>query len=231
MEKMNFKPGFNVYNRVIVKNYRDTLMCGAAVIVGKGRNARSHMHSTTGISLATPETPDKIDPEKLAKELGVDMVAVNRGRIWTIDEMHYQGGYVADFHGVKMTWLGLMVAEDLFAQFKNPYLPSLIFRNTNWIWYAGKEVYLLREPNGTVWVLQEYTKDVDPTLTIDTLRDLGKKYKNLPAGWKFETKVLTKELSLDTARSDGWASILRDELGCTYQACGYDSDTSANYIP
>ena len=30
---------------------------------------------------------------------------------------------------------------------------------------------------------------------------------------------------------DGWASIIRDDLHCTYQAMGYDSDTSASYIP
>jgi hypothetical protein len=30
---------------------------------------------------------------------------------------------------------------------------------------------------------------------------------NLPKGWIFETKVLTQELSLNTARCDGWAAI------------------------
>jgi hypothetical protein len=67
--------------------------------------------------------------------------------------------------------------------------------------------------------------------STDNLRDLGKKYENLPEGLKAETKMLDKVLSLDTARCDGWASILRCEFGCTYQACGYDPDTSANYLP
>ena len=105
------KPGCNIYNRIHVKNYRDVLMCGAGVIVGKGRNARAHMHCTIGISVATPETPNKIDAAKLAKELGVDMVLVNRGRILTIDEMEIQGGYIIDFHGVKMTWMAEMVGR------------------------------------------------------------------------------------------------------------------------
>ena len=90
---------------------------------------------------------------------------------------------------------------------------------------------MLREPEGTIWVMYEYTRDVLLDLAIGNLRDLGKRYKNLPEGWKFEVKILTEDLSLDTARSDGWASVLRDEFGCTFQACGYDSDTSANYIP
>ena len=92
-------------------------------------------------------------------------------------------------------------------------------------------MHLLREPNGTVWVMQEYTKDVDPSLTLDNLHQVGSKLKGLPKGWVFETKVLTKELSLNTSRCDGWAAILRDELHCTYQGCGYGADTSANYVP
>lgn len=79
--------------------------------------------------------------------------------------------------------------------------------------------------------MQEYTKDVDPSLTLDNLDQVGRKLKNLPQGWTYETKVLTEDLSLDTARCDGWAAIIRDEFHCTYQGCGYGADTSANYVP
>ena len=72
------------------------------------------------------------------------------------------------------------------------YSPNLIYRNSNWIWHAGTPVHLLREPNGTVWVMQEYTKDVDPSLTLDNLHQVGGKLKDLPKGWVFETKVLTQ---------------------------------------
>lgn len=230
-KQMMLKPGPNVCNKIHVKNHRGTPFCGCAVIVGKGRNARAQMHATTGISNVTADTAGMIDTERLARELGVDMCAVNRGRVWTVDELEFTGGYIANFHGVHMSWVGEMVAANLFEQFNNAYLPSLIKRYTNWIYYVGKPVHLLREPNGTVWVMQEYTTGVDSSLTIDNLHEVGAKLKNLPAGWTFETTILTEQLSLDTTRADGWASILRDELGCTYQACGYDSDTSANYVP
>ncbi len=110
-------------------------------------------------------------------------------------------------------------------------MPSLIYRNTNWMWHAGKPVYLLREPGGAVWVLQEMTKEVDPSLEPDNLDRLGGKYQQLSDGWTFETKMLTDKLSLDTGRAGGWAAIIRDELGCTYQGCGYGADASANYVP
>ena len=124
-----------------------------------------------------------------------------------------------------------MTAAEAMAQFGAAYTPSLIYRNTNWVWHAGKPVYLLREPSGTVWVLQEYGNEVDETLTADNLDRLGGMYQNLPEGWTFETKILDEELSLDTSRAGGWAAIVRDEFGCTFQACGYGADTSANFIP
>jgi hypothetical protein len=228
---MTLRPGPVATNRIHVKNTRDQAFGGCAVIIGTGRHARARMHATTGISVCLPNTTDAIDPVKLAKELGADMCAVNKGRIWTIDEAEVLGGYRVDFHGVKMGWVGEMIVKDLMDQFHNAYLPCLIQRYSNWIFHAGKEVHILRDPEGTTWVMQEYTKAVDRTLTINNLKNVGKKLKKLPKGWTFETKVLTEELSLDTMRSDGWASIMRDELGCTYQACGYGGDTSANYIP
>ena len=99
-----------------------------------------------------------------------------------------------------MRWAGDMTGAEMMAQFKSPYSPSLIYRNTNWVWHAGKPVYLLREPEGAaVWVLQEFTQEVDPTLEADNLDQLGAKYKNLPEGFTFETKILDEELSLDTS--------------------------------
>lgn len=231
MQEFKLRPGPDVFNRIHVKDQRGQPFCGCAVIIGSGRNARSQMHATTGISQVTADTPNMIDPEQLAVELGADMCAVNRGRVWTIDEIELVGGYIADFHGVRMTWVGEMVAEDLFLQFQNPYLPSLIKRYTKWTFHAGKTVQILREPGGPVWVMQEYTAAVDPTLTIDNLHEVGAKLKSLPEGWTFETKVLDTDLVLDTMQCDAWASIIRDDLGCTYQACGYGHDTSANYIP
>ena len=122
------------------------------------------------------------------------MCAVNSGRFWMMDEIDHAGGDTVDFHGLGMRWAGDMTGAEMVAQFQNAYAPNLIQRNTIWTWHAGKRVHLLREPGGTVWVLQEYTKAVDPSLTPDNLDSLGKKFKDLPKGWKFEIKVLDKEL-------------------------------------
>ena len=227
---MKLITGLEGQTQVHVPNSRGLLFCGMAAIVGTGPLARAHVYTAATFPV-TPETHKAIDAEKLAGELEVDMCAVNSGRHWMHDEYYYMGSEVVNFHGVEMRWVGEMTAAEAMAQFGAVYTPSLIYRNTNWVWHAGKPVYLLREPNGTVWVLQEYGNEVDETLTADNLDRLGGMYKDLPEGWTFETKILDEELSLDTSRAGGWAAIMRDEFGCTFQACGYGADTNANYVP
>ena len=148
-----------------------------------------------------------------------------------MDEIKFLVGETQNFHGVELRWGGDMTGAEMISQMQSAYVPSLIRRSSVWTFKAGKPVFLLREPNGAVWVLQEYTKAVDPSLTPENLDSLGKKYTTLPQGWKFETKILEKDLVLDTTKAGGWAAIIRDDLHCTYQGCGYGADTSANYVP
>jgi hypothetical protein len=214
-----------------VMNTRGMAFGGAAVIVGTGRNERAHVYTATTCGNLAPGSIEKLDTKKLAADLGSGVVGVvpNAGRNWTMDEIDFHVGEVVDFQGIGMCWAGDMSGDEIKVHFASPYAVGKILRNTDWIYKAGKPVYLLRDPGGIVWVMQEYTKTVDPSLTIDNLDQVGSKLKKLPPGWKFETKVLTKDLSLDTRRSGLWASIIRDELGNTYEAAGFDD--LANYVP
>jgi hypothetical protein len=214
-----------------VSNTRGMPFGGAAVIVGTGRNERAHVYTATSCADLVPGSIEKIDMKKLAPTFGTNVKAIipNAGRHWTFDEMGVEVGEVVDFQGVKLCWVGDMSGDEIKAHFAAPYAVGKILRNTDWIYKKGKKVHLLHDPQGIVWVMQEYTKEVDPTLTIDNLDQVGGKLKKLPQGWTFETKVLAKDLSLDTRRTGLWASIIRDELGNTYEGVGFDD--LANYVP
>ena len=227
---MKLKTGVDPMSWVSFKNTRGLPFHGMGAFVGIGKTQRAHVFTAASIPV-DPEAYKKIDPKKLAVELGVDMCAVNYGRFWMMDEIEFLVTEPQSFHGVELRFGGDMTGAEMLTQFESAYVPSLIRRSTVWTFKAGKSVFLLREPGGPVWVLQEYTKAVDPSLTPDNLDSLGKKYTTLPQGWKFETKVLEKDLVLDTTKAGGWAAIIRDELHGTYQDCGYGADTSANYIP
>ena len=203
---------------------------GMAALVGTGRNQRAHVYTATlGEGPLIPGSIEKIDPKKLAEEIGVVACVPNAGRHWTMDEIDMHLGEVVDFQGVRMAWAGDMSADEIMQHMGGPYVIGKILRNTNWIYKAGKQVCLLREPGGLVWVMQEYTKEVDATLTMDNIGEIGPKLKKLPEGWKFETKILDRDLHLDTRRTGKWASIMRDELGNTYECTGFDD--LASYIP
>jgi|JI9StandDraft_1071089.scaffolds.fasta_scaffold92560_2 hypothetical protein len=227
---MKLKTGVDPTSRMSFKNTRGLPFHGMGAFVGTGKTQRAHVYTAASIPV-DPEAYKRIDPKKLAQELEVDMCAVNSGRFWMMDEIEFVVGETQNFHGVELRWGGDMTGAEMLTQFQSAYVPSLIRRSTVWTFKAGKSVCLLREPNGAVWVLQEYTKAVDPDLTPDNLHTLGGKLKNLPQGWTFETKILEKDLVLDTSKAGGWAAIIRDDLHCTYQGCGYGADTSANYVP
>ena len=227
---MKLKTGTDSPSWMSFKNTRGLPFHGMGAFIGTGKSLRAHVYTAASIPV-DPEAYKKIDPKKLAEELGVDMCAVNNGRFWMMDEIKFLVGETQSFHGMELCWGGDMTGAEMVSQFENAYVPSLIRRHTVWTFKAGKSVFLLREPGGPVWVLQEYTKAVDPGLTPDNLNALGGKLKNLPEGWTFETKVLDEDLVLDTGRAGSWAAIIRDDLHCTYQGCGYAKDTSANYVP
>ena len=227
---MKLKTGVDPTSRMSFKSARGLPFHGMGAFVGTGKTQRAHVYTAASIPV-DPEAYKRIDPNKLAQELEVDMCAVNSGRFWMMDELEFVVGETQNFHGVELRWGGDMTGAEMLTQFQSAYVPSLIRRSTVWTFKAGKSVCLLRESGGAVWVLQEYTKAVDPDLTPDNLHTLGGKLKNLPQGWTFETKILEKDLVLDTSKAGGWAAIIRDDLHCTYQGCGYGADTSANYVP
>ena len=130
-----------------------------------------------------------------------------------------RGGDPVDFHGVKMSWAGDMTGAEMIAQFQSAYVPSLIQRNTNWIFHAGKPVHLLREPSGTVWVLQEYTKAVDPSLTPDNLNTVGSKLKLPQAGSSRPRCSPRTSRWIPVAPAAGPRSFATSWN--TYQGCGY----------
>ena len=214
-----------------VMNTRGMAFGGAAVLVGTDRNQRAHVYTATTAGVLVPGSIEKIDVKKLAADLGSGVVAVvpNAGRHWTMDEIDMHVGEVVDFQGVKMCWAGDMSADEVKLHFSAPYVIGKILRNTDWIYKAGKPVYLLRDPSGITWVNAGVHEGGRPEPHHRQPRPGGRQAKKLPAGWKFETKVLTKDLSLDTRRTGLWASIMRDELGNTYEGTGFDD--LASYVP
>jgi len=154
---------------------------------------------------------------------------------WVVDQLYlYAGGEKYNFVGSTGTWVGQMGAKDLMAAAqaaKTPYLPLTNSQMSKWVYNVGSTVFLLRAPEGKVYVMQAVTNAVDTSLTYDQLPQLGSRLKQLPPGWTYEVKTLTKQLEFDVRKATpaGLKHLTLDEFGNVYLGCGFDS--ACNYLP
>jgi hypothetical protein len=208
--------------------------CEVAPIYGTSMgNAVADFYNPTGIDHCSPEQFAQIekDKEKIIKEMGARQVFLNPSRHWTWDEFWvYQVGDERQFGPVKMVWMGVVpVAAMKKAVGMGHYHPGQIHRSNKYLYKTGTTVYLLDMPDGKVLVMQSWTNYVNKGETADNLKDLGSQFKQLPPGWKFRTKVLDRDLTIEPPAPTRLAWVTQDEFQNTYQGCGYDA--ACNYVP
>ena len=96
---------------------------------------------------------------------------------------------------------------------KVPFTPHTVSRQASFTFAAGRQVYELVDPAGTVWVMQTYSQIKDPTLSMADLPGLAS-LLTLPAGWIYRTRTLTRPLVVATATRA--AQVLQDNLENSY---------------
>jgi hypothetical protein len=94
-----------------------------------------------------------------------------------------------------------------------PYSVNKVDRRAVFTFDAGRPVFELVDPDGRRWVMQTYSQVVDKNMSVDDLPGLGSRLSP-PAGWRYETRTLTKPLVVDTTASV--AHVMQDDLTNTY---------------
>jgi len=128
---------------------------------------------------------------------------------------------VRDFNGLKAHYWGQPEPGPTGEPMKpDPtkiqYMPVYFNRNSVITFEKDQPVFLPEDNGGTTWVYKNYTKTVDPTLTYEDLPKLDKRLKSLPAGYKFRTKTLDRDLIIKAV--DGKVRIMWDERGGSWDA-------------
>jgi hypothetical protein len=106
-----------------------------------------------------------------------------------------------------------------------PYEELKSHRKSTFTFKKGKPLFILEDPEGTPWVMQAFSKILDPNLPYEGLTELGSKLKP-PAGWKYRVTTLDQDLIISTPEGYNW--IVQDELQNTYDAC---KDGACNIQP
>lgn len=163
-------------------------------------------------------------------ESGYDVVAAykNGPRGWTMDTITIPVGPVVTFDGVQTRWMGegkFPKGMSLKDTHLTPYQPLKSHRKSTMTFKKGKPVFILEDAEGTPWVMQAFGQIVDPSITYDSLKNLGSKLK-LAEGWNYRMKMLEKDLVVSTPQGYNW--IVQDNLQNTYDAC---KEGACNYLP
>jgi hypothetical protein len=158
---------------------------------------------------------DALDPTAIAADLGAVAVKLNGPRHWVIDgvgqKVNTMEPVIRDFGGMDMRRLAVIDLGDTPGS--TPYTDNHVHRGAVWFFDAGKPVYELVAPDGTVYVMQAYCLAVDPTTTEGSLLTMGDRLAP-PAGWTYRVRTLDQELVVDTTHKV--ATVLQDEFEHSY---------------
>ena len=190
------------------KRYGEVLL----VTVGES-GPEATVYNTFPLNDCPAQLWDKLDAEALAKENGAVAALLNGPRYWLMSSIDKVAGGPQEhktFGGIEMI---RQATVQLASQNPAPYSVNKVARHTVFHFDAGRPVFELVDPNGQRWVMQTWSQIVDTKLGLADLPGLGRRL-NLPEGWRYETRVLTERLSVDTSTQD--AHVMQDDLTNTY---------------
>jgi hypothetical protein len=156
-----------------------------------------------------------LDAGTIAKDAGVPLAVLNGPRYWLMDTIKNYGPADTDtrtFGGIEMTKRANVDIGPV-ATARVPYTTHDVNRSVVFSFDAGTTIYELTAPDGTTYVMQTWSQQVDPTLVEAGLAAIGPRLE-LPEGWKFSSRTLTTPLVVDTRNEP--AHVLQDDLGNSY---------------
>ena len=189
--------------------------CEVLLVAPGATGAVAEVYSTWTLNDCPAEQWATIDMAAVAAEQEVPFALANGPRFWSMDSVTkapMSERVVATFGGIEMQRLAT-VSLGPPADLGKPYIPRAVDRQSVFTYAVGSTIHELTAPDGTVYVMQSWSQQIDPSLDEAALVDLTPKL-SLPEGWTYSTRVLTSELRVETM--DQPAMVLQDDLGNSY---------------
>ena len=189
--------------------------CEVLLVDLTGGDANAAVFNTFPINECPAEVWATLDPKAIATREGVPLAVLNGPRYWLMDRIENGGGpddVRKDFGGMEMIQRASLAIGPL-AEATKPYTTHNVNRSTVFAFDAGQTVYELTTADGTAYVMQSWSQQVDPNLSESDLAGLGARLQ-LPAGWTYRSRVLDAPLRVVTETTD--AKVLQDDLKNSY---------------
>lgn len=213
-------------------NYR---YCEVFLIGGRPfpKDLRAYFYNTTDLNggkttrdSCSDEVWATVDTEALKKEYNVLGVFKNGPRFWLYEWIELPVGAERQFGETHARWMGgVKLPKEFGKEGSTYYKTNPVTRKSKQGYKKGQMVFILDDPEGTPWIMQAYSRIIDPNLSYEDLKTLGNRLK-LPEGWKYRTKVLDQDLTIGAI--NGQARITQDELENSYNAL-FEMDGQKNY--
>ncbi|TRZ72379.1 MAG: hypothetical protein D4R95_05270 [Actinobacteria bacterium] len=175
----------------------------------------AEVYGTQMLNDCPQEQWQTLDADAIAKEMGAVFAKLNGPRYWLLDGLGTKVAVIEpvfrDFNGITMRRIAVVNLGTDYSP--GSYVERKINRGAVFFWDAGKKVYELVNPDGVAYVMQARCIGVDPTISEESLDNLGDSL-SLPAGWSYRVRVLSEELVVDTTAHV--ATVLQDEFENTY---------------
>ncbi|MEJ6511190.1 MAG: hypothetical protein QNL59_03035 [Actinomycetota bacterium] len=173
------------------------------------------VYNTYPVNLCPADKWTALDPKAIAAQYGATVAMLNGPRHWMINHVEKVGepsSEKADFGGIEMYKQATVPIGSLLDQSK-PYSVYPVSRSVIFTWLAGTEIFELTGPDGAHYIMQSFSQQKDPSLTLATLPTLRSKLA-LPTGWIFSSRTLTNDFQLATVKNP--AQVMQDDLGNSY---------------
>ncbi len=174
-----------------IKRTRDMRYCEVLVVKEGG----VEVYNTTGLNDCAAEVWDKLDLEKIKTDFGAKAVQMNGPHFWMMDSQTLSLGEKVSLAGLEARYAATLDPA-IVQQAAKGAVPYKVFtpkKTQKQVYAKGKAVFELVDAEGHIYVLQPRNEEYP----IESLATLGEKMKQLPAGWKYRSRVLTKNLVLD----------------------------------
>jgi hypothetical protein len=201
------------------------------VVGGNGltRDLRANVYNTTfasGYDMASkdsapPAYVESLNLEVVKKQFGALGTALNGPKLWMLDWVEIPLGASRNINGMNIPWCAELNLKgvDLKKMGKVGYQPTTIARKSAIGYNKGTTVFLIDDADGNTWIMKGFELGLHPRWTYEEFaKDPASLFKQLPAGWKFRTKVLDQDLTL--VPSTGIATIMPDEFFNVYDKTG-----------
>ena len=196
---------------LVGKRYCEVLL----VHLGSG-GLYADVYNSYPLNACPPGEWRALDATTLAKDHGALFAELNGPRFWLMDsirKVRSSAEQVTTFGGIAMILEATVQIGSSIAAAQQPFTPHTVNRQAAFTFDAGRQVYELVAPDGTVWIMQTYSQIKDPTLSQVDLAGLAPRL-TLPAGWTYRVRTLKAPLVVATASSS--AHVLQDNLENSY---------------